>query len=85
MKRLKYGTCHNIKSVDEMSSEEVKNYTNQFLNSVEIMHNSKNIVCSFDSNVSRFMKINFDCNVYTVNGTNDIEFHKIVKNPAFGF
>lgn len=85
MKRLKYGTCRNVKSVDEMSSEEVKNYNNQFLNSVEIMRNSKNIVCSFDSNVSRFMKINFDCNVYTVNGTNDIEFQKIVKNPAFGF
>lgn len=85
MKRLKYGTCRNIKSVDEMSSEEVRNHTNKFLNALEIMRNSKNIVCSFDSNTSRFIKINFDCNVYTVNGKNDIEFEKIVKNPAFGF
>lgn len=85
MKRLNYGVCKHIKSVDNMNNEEIKRHTNLFLNAIEIMKNSNNIICSFDSNVSRFMKINFDNNVYTVNGNNNIDFGKITKNPAHGF
>lgn len=68
-----------------MNNEEIKRHTNLFLNAIEIMKNSNNIICSFDTNVSRFMKINFDNNVYTVNGNNNIDFSKITKNPAHGF
>ena len=85
IKRLKYGTCSNIKSVDDMSSYEKKTHTTLFLNAIEIMRKSKNIICSFDTNVSRFMKLNFDNNVYSVNTPNIIDFDKITHNPAFGF
>jgi hypothetical protein len=83
--RLKYGTCSNIKSVDDMSSYEKKTHTTLFLNAIEIMRKSKNIICSFDTNVSRFMKLNFDNNVYSVNTPNIIDFNKITHNPSFGF
>jgi glycosyltransferase involved in cell wall biosynthesis len=85
MNRLKYGTCSNIKSVDDMSSYEKNTHTTLFLNAIEIMRKSKNIICSFDTNVSRFMKLNFDNNVYSVNTPNIIDFDKITHNPSFGF
>jgi len=85
MSRLKYGNCSNIKSVDDMNSNEKKEHTTLFLNAIEIMRKSKNIICSFDTNVSRFMKINFDNNVYSVNTPNNIDFDKITHNPALGF
>lgn len=49
------------------------------------MSRSKNIVTSFDSNVSRFMKVNYNCNVYSVNGNYNMELTKYKKNPAYGF
>lgn len=85
MKRLKYGKCKNINSVDDMNNEEVKEHTILMLNAIEIMRRSKNVVTSFDSNVSRFMKINFDCNVFSINGNNNLDLNKYIKNPAYGF
>lgn len=85
MKRLNYGPCSDIKSVDDMDNNEVKNHTLLFLNAIEIMRKSKHVICSFDTNVSRFMKINFTCKVISVNGNNNIPFHHFVKNPAYGF
>jgi hypothetical protein len=85
MKRLNYGKCKNIKSVDDMNNEEVKEHTVLMLNAIEIMRKSKNVITSFDSNVSRFMKINFDCNVYSINGNNNLDLNKYIKNPAYGF
>jgi hypothetical protein len=85
MKRLRYGNCTNIKSVDEMNSDEVKEHTELFLNAIEIMRKSDNVILSYDSNVSRFMKINFDCNVYSINHSNNLNFDVPTKNPAYGF
>ena len=85
MKRLKYGKCKNIKSIDEMTNTEVKEHTSLMLNAIELMRRSKNVVTSFDTNVSRFMKVNYDCNVYTVNGNYNMEADKNIKNPAYGF
>jgi len=87
MERLKYGNCKTIKSVDEMSSIEIKEHTVLMLNAIEIMRRSKNVVTSFDSNVSRFMKVNYNCNVYSVNGVNGVNGNDniYIKNPAYGF
>lgn len=84
MKRLKYNQCKNIKSVDEMNSTDIKEHVILMLNAIEIMRNSKNVISSFDTNVSRFMKVHFDCNVYSVNG-NYIFNNNYIKNPAYGF
>ena len=83
MKRLKYGNCVNIKSVDCMNNEEKKEHVVTMLNAVEIMRKSKNVILSYDSNVSKFMKINFDCNVYSINHSNELNFVSYVKNPAY--
>lgn len=84
MKRLQYGTCKNIKSIDDMTPMEIKTHTTLMLNAIEIMRKSINVITSYDTNVSRFMKINFDCNVYSVNG-NNISLDKEIQNPAYGF
>ena len=85
MKRLKYGTCKNIKSIDEMNNNERKEHTVLLLNAIEIMRKSDNVILSFDSNFSRFMKINFDCNVYCINHSNKFNYDIPIKNPAYGF
>ena len=85
MKRLNYGNCKNILSVDDMNSEQKKTHTLLMLKAVEIMRGSQNVICSFDTNVSRFMKINFDCNVYSINHSNSINFNVKVRNPAYSF
>jgi hypothetical protein len=85
MKRLRYGNCKNIISLDEMNKDEIKEHILKMLNAIEIMRNSKNVIVSYDSNVSRFMKINFDCNVYSVNHNNLFKMNIPVKNPAYSF
>ena len=85
IRRLKYGDCAFIKSVDEMNKYEIKEHTSLMINAIEIMRKSKNVICSFDTNVSRFMKINFDCNVYSINGEFDFNLDKNIMNPAYGF
>lgn len=85
MERLKYGACKNIKSVDSMDKNEVKTHTKRMLCAIEIMRNSENVVLSYDSNASRFMKINFECNVHSINHDNDLNYTKKTQNPAFGF
>lgn len=85
MKRLNYGKCKNIKSVDDMSSEEKKQHTIKMLSAIEIMRKSNNVVLSYDSNVSRFLKLNFDCNVYSINHPNNLNYDIPVKNPAYSF
>jgi len=85
MKKLKYGKCQFIKSVDDMDNNEKKEHTVRMLSAIEIMRNSDNVVLSFDSNVSRFIKINFDCNVYSINHANNLNYNIQVKNPAYGF
>uniref|UniRef100_A0A6C0HGW2 Uncharacterized protein n=1 Tax=viral metagenome TaxID=1070528 RepID=A0A6C0HGW2_9ZZZZ len=85
MKRLNYGDCKNIKSVDDMSNEEKKNHTVKMLNAIEIMRHSVNVILSYDSNVSRFIKLNFDCNVYSINHSNNLDYNSPTKNPAYSF
>jgi hypothetical protein len=84
-KRLNYGTCEKIKSVDDMTNEEKKEHTSLFLNAIEIMRKSENIVTSYESNVSRFLKINLDCNVHFINFTNDFNYDSLIRCPAYGF
>jgi hypothetical protein len=56
------------------------------LNAIEIIKKSNNIVLNYDNNISRFMKINFKCNVYCINHKdNNINFNIPVKNPAYSF
>jgi hypothetical protein len=83
MKRLNYGKCANIKSVDSMNSEEKKEHVFTMLNAIEIMRKSKNVILSYDSNVSRFIKINFDCNVYSINNSDKFMFDLNTINPAY--
>lgn len=85
MKRLKYNHLKNIKSVDEMNNAMIKEHVTLMLNAIEIMRKSKNVICSFDTNVSRFMKINYDCNVCSVNGNYNIIPTNNIQNPAYGF
>ena len=85
MKRLNYKKCQYIKSVDDMNREEKKTHTFKMLSAIEIMRNSHNVILSYDSNVSRFMKINFDCNVYSINHSNNLNYNIPVKNPAYSF
>ena len=85
MKRLNYGKCQFIKSVDDMNNDEKKEHTIKMLNAIEIMRNSDNVILSYDSNVSRFMKINFDCNVFSINHSNNLDYDIPVKNPAYSF
>ena len=85
MKRLNYGKCQFIKSVDDMNNDERKEHTIKMLNAIEIMRNSDNVILSYDSNVSRFIKINFDCNVFSINHSNDLDYDVPVKNPAYSF
>jgi hypothetical protein len=85
MKRLRYGPCSNIVSVDEMNKEEKKEHLMEMRHAIEIMRRSQNVIVSFDSNVSRFMKVTFDCNVYSVQHTNTVSFDTPTINPAFGF
>jgi hypothetical protein len=85
MKRLNYGNCKNIKSVDDMSNEEKKRHTIKMLNAIEIMRHSNNVILSYDSNVSRFIKLNFDCNVYSINHSNNLDYNSPTKNPAYSF
>lgn len=85
MKRLRIGNCKNIKSVQEMNNTEKKDHTILMLNAIEIMRKYENVVLSFDSNVSRFMKIYFDCNVYSINNSNDLDYEIPRINPAFSF
>jgi len=81
---LKYRQCKNILSVDEMSKEQKKKHVNMMINAIEIMKNSDNVVLSYDSNTSRFMKLYFECPVFSVNGKSDIDLHSS-KHPAYGF
>jgi hypothetical protein len=83
MKRLNYGNCENIKSVDSMNSKEKKEHVFTMLNAIEIMRKSKNVILSYDSNVSRFIKINFDCNVYSINNSDKFNFVLNTINPAY--
>lgn len=83
MKRLRYGNCSNIKSVDEMDSNEIYNHTTLMLNAIEIIRKSENVIVSYDSNVSRFIKLYCDCNVVDINNKN-IDYNS-TRNPAYGF
>lgn len=85
MKRLNYGKCQFIKSVDDMNNDERKEHTIKMLNAIEIMRHSDNVILSYDTNVSRFMKINFDCNVFSINHSNHLDYAIPVKNPAYSF
>ena len=85
MKRLRYGNCSSITSIEEMNNNEKKEHTMMMLHAIEIMRKSQNVILSFDSNVSRFMKITFDCNVYSIHHNNDISFNIPTINPAYAF
>lgn len=85
MKRLRYGQCKDIVSVDEMTRNEVKDHTVLMLNAIEIMKKSQNVIVSYDSNVSRFLQLYFDCNVYSVAHPNELNYNVPVKNPAYSF
>lgn len=85
MKRLQYGKCKHIKSLDDMKPLEIKEHVTLMLNAFEIMSNSLNVITSYDTNVSRFMKINFHCNVYSINGNYNLFPEKEINNPAYGF
>ena len=50
----------NILSHEEMNKEQKKEHMISFLSAIEIMRKSENVIVSFDSNTSRFMKINFE-------------------------
>ena len=83
MNRLNYGKCANIKSVDSMNSEEKKEHVFRMLTAIEIMRQSKNVILSYDTNVSRFIKINFDCNVYSINNPDKLSSDLDTINPAY--
>lgn len=85
MKRLQYGNCENIKSIDDMNNEEKREHTIKMLTAIEIMRKSENVVLSYDSNVSKFMKINFDSNVFSINHENILDYNVSIKNPAYLF
>jgi hypothetical protein len=55
------------------------------LNAIEIMNKSKNVITTFDSNVSRFMKINFDCNVYNIGSSIQPIMNKPIMCLSHGF
>ena len=82
-KYYNYGNCKDILCVDDMTNEQKKTHTLLMLKAIEIMRKSQNVICSFDTNVSRFMKINFDCNVCSINRSNDINFDIPAPNPAY--
>lgn len=54
------------KCIDEFNNVELKNHTEKMLSAIEIMKNSKNVILDYQSNVSRFIKLYFDCNVYSI-------------------
>ena len=56
----------------------------KMLTAIEIMKKSDNVVLSYDSNTSRFMKLYFDCPVFSVNGKTEINLNSD-KHPAYGF
>ena len=85
MNRLKQRQCKHIKSVDGMNNEEIKEHVILMLTAFDIIKRSNNVVGSFDTNVCRFMKINYDCNVYSVNKNYKFDLNKEIKNPAYGF
>ena len=85
MKHLRKGACKDIQSVDEMTAHDIYAHTVLMLNAIEIMRKSKNVIVSYDTNVSRFMKLNFDCNVYSIHHSNEFEYDHPVQNPAYGF
>jgi hypothetical protein len=85
MKRLRHGICKDIQSIDEMDAHEKYTHTVLMLNAIEIMRKSENIIVSYDTNVSRFMKLNFDCNVYDIEHTKDLQYEYPTRNPAYGF
>ena len=70
-----------IKCIDEMNNIELKNHTEKMLCAIEIMKNSKNVILDYQSNVSRFIKLYFDCNVHTIIYNNDLlELNKEIDN-----
>ena len=85
IKYYNFGNCKDILCVDDMTNEQKKTHMLLMLKAIEIMRKSQNVVCSFDTNVSKFMKINFDCNVYSINHVNDIDFDAYTPNPAYAF
>jgi hypothetical protein len=83
-KDLKYRHCKNLLSVDEMSKDQKHSHVIKMLTAIEIMKKSDNVILSYDSNTSRFMKLYFECPVYNVNGKTEINL-KSTKHPAYGF
>ena len=72
------------KPISDMTPEEKYNHTIELITSVDICINSKNCVCDYDSNVSRFIKLahNNVMNVFDVNETDkifDLESYKMIS------
>lgn len=86
MEMLRYYGKLTKKSVDTMDRDERKQHTEKMLCAIEIMRSSGVVVLDYQSNVSRFMKIYFDCQVVSVNKEDsNINTTKGVENPSYGF
>lgn len=84
MERLRYGIKNkNKKSVDQMNDEEIKLHVFKMLSAVEIMRNSENVILDYQSNVSRFMKLYFDCPIHNVMEKMDMIENTLICNPAY--
>lgn len=81
---LKHPMICSIKCVDEMNNIELKNHTEKMLCAIEIMKKSKNVILDYQSNVSRFIKLYFDCNVHTIFYNNQLELNKEFDNHKSG-
>jgi hypothetical protein len=74
----------NIKSVNQMNSFELKDHTEKMLCAIEILKYSQNIVTDYQSNVSRFLKLYCDCNVYNILNE-EPDYDSMYKNIAIDF
>lgn len=79
---------NNIKSINQMTKEEIFDHTVDILVGIDIVINSKICITDYQSNVSRFIKLahnNFD-NVFTIEESAiDLNLDKMIKCPCFSF
>ena len=71
-------------SVETMTSGQRRAHTEKMLCALEIMRGSGVVVTDFQSNVSRFMKLYYDCPVHSILGE-DPDMTVPTANPAYGF
>jgi hypothetical protein len=88
IEHLRYETEHkfeNIKSINQMDSFEIKDHTEKMLIAIEILKKSSAVVTDYQSNVSRFLKLYCEGDVYSIlNDEPDMDTDEY-KNPSYGF